>query len=176
MKQTGCLLVFVSAWTILLIPVVEQSPILTQDGFDLERFMGRWYEVATISTCRFYMQRKEGNPVIVALELKHVTSEQNFTMASSTLRNGTCKETSTVYSLTDFPGQFFHHVARFGADVDSYVVHTNYDDYAMMLLLGTEKPSGIKTTTVKLYSRTEEMDSTVLNQFKNLVSVFQVDR
>lgn len=42
--------------------------------------------------------------------------------------------------------------AGFGADVDSFVVHTNYDEYAMMLLQGTEKPSGIKTITVKLYS------------------------
>lgn len=42
--------------------------------------------------------------------------------------------------------------AGFGADVDSFVVHTNYDEYAMMLLQGTEKPSGIETITVKLYS------------------------
>lgn len=42
--------------------------------------------------------------------------------------------------------------AGFGADVDSFVVDTNYDEYAMMLLLSTEKPSGNKTTTVKLYS------------------------
>lgn len=40
----------------------------------------------------------------------------------------------------------------FSADVYSYVSRTNYDEYAMMLLLSTEKPSGKKATTVKLYS------------------------
>lgn len=42
--------------------------------------------------------------------------------------------------------------AGFGADVDSFVVHTNYSEYAMMLLHGIEKPSGIESITVKLYS------------------------
>lgn len=118
-------------------------------------------------------------------------------MCTPGCRNGSCKQTSTVYGLTYTPGRFFHHVAsmfsqllpifffllcphishqqslgsvtvhRFchtqqtedtflsaglGADVDSQVVRTNYDEYAMMLLLSTEKPSGNKTTIVKLYS------------------------
>ncbi|XP_072228684.1 protein AMBP-like [Leuresthes tenuis] len=146
------LLGLVSAWTPQAAPVMEKSPTLTQEKFDLKQFMGRWYEVAVVSTCPYYMQRKSGNPVIVALDLKNVPSERNFTMTAFTFGNGSCRETSTDYSSTNFPGRFFHHVARFGADVDSSVVHTNYDDYAMILQLSTEKPSGNKTTTVKLYS------------------------
>ncbi|XP_047425389.1 protein AMBP-like isoform X2 [Mugil cephalus] len=130
--------------------------------------MGKWYEVAVVSTCPHYMHRKRGNPITVALELKHVISEDNFTMTSTTLRNGSCKESSTRYSLTTIPGRFFHHVARFGADVYSFVVDTNYDEYAMLIQLGTEKPSGNKTTTVKLYSRTVDVGAPVLQDFKTV--------
>ena len=39
-----------------------------------------------------------------------------------------------------------------GADVDSYVVDTNYDEYVMLYQQSTEKPSGNTTLGVKLYS------------------------
>lgn len=39
------------------------------------------------------------------------------------------------------------------ADVDSYVVHTNYDEYALMVM-HKQKPGGEKTTSVKLYGKT----------------------
>ncbi|XP_026196252.1 protein AMBP-like [Anabas testudineus] len=166
----GSLLVLGSAWIIQGLHVSPETLTnLTQDDFDLGRFMGQWYEVAVVSTCPHYMRRKQGEPVIVALELQHVASEQNFTMTATAFRNGTCKQTSTVYNLTDLPGHFFHHIARFSADVYSYVSRTNYDEYAMMLLLSTEKPSGKKATTVKLYSRTVDVSPAVLDNFKTLV-------
>ncbi|XP_024860488.1 protein AMBP-like isoform X2 [Kryptolebias marmoratus] len=143
--------------------------ILTQENFEFQQFVGRWYETAVVSTCPHYMLRRQANPVVVALELKNVTSEGNFTMTASTFRNGSCKETSTVYSLTNTPGRFFHLVTRFSADVDSFVVHTNYNEYAMILQLSTEKPSGNKTTIVKLYSRTMNVSPPVLDRFKTLV-------
>ncbi|CAK6959325.1 protein AMBP-like isoform X2 [Scomber scombrus] len=156
------------AWTLKGIPVLPETHILAQENFDLGQFMGKWYEVAVVSTCPYYMQRKRGNPVIVTLELKHVASQGNFTMTATNLRNGSCIQTSTVYSLTNTPGRFFHHVARFGADVDSFVVHTNYDEFAMMVLMGTERPLEIKTTTVKLYSRSMVVKDAVLDDFKTL--------
>ncbi|XP_070845250.1 protein AMBP-like [Chaetodon trifascialis] len=163
------LLVLGSAWTLQTTPVVPEPLIPTQENFDLVRFMGRWFELAVVSTCPHYMQRKSGNPVIVALELQHVASEGNFTMTATSFRNGTCKETSTDYGSTDTPGRFFHHVARFGADVDSFVVHTNYDEYAMVLQLSTEKPSGNKTTIAKLYGRAMNVTAAVLDDFKTVV-------
>ncbi|KAM6902119.1 protein AMBP-like [Xenentodon cancila] len=156
------LMVLGLAWTL-------QSVILTQENFDLEQFMGRWYEVAVVSTCPHYMHRKKENPVIVALELKHFAFEDNFTVTTATFRNGSCKETSRVYSLTNTPGRFFHHVPRFEADVDSFVVHTNYDQHATIVQLSTEKPSGNKTTSVKLYSRTMNTSHAVLDSFKTVV-------
>ncbi|MEQ2247815.1 hypothetical protein ILYODFUR_012962 [Ilyodon furcidens] len=162
-------LVVGSLWTLQMDPVLGKSPVTTLENFDFEQFSGRWYEVAVVSTCPQYMQRKKSDPVIVALELKHVHSQHNFTMTSSTFKNGTCRETLTVINLTSTPGRFFHHVARFGADVDCFVVDTNYNEYALMLQLSTEKPSGNKTTIVKLYSRTTSVSPLVLGKFKALI-------
>ncbi|XP_034752608.1 protein AMBP-like isoform X2 [Etheostoma cragini] len=170
MQRAVCLvslLVLSLAWILQADPVLSEP--LTQENFIIGRFMGKWYELAVVSTCPHYMQRKRGNPSIVALELQHVAFESNFTMTSTIFRNNSCQQTSTDYGLTKIPGRFFHHVARFGADVDSFVVHSNYDEYAMVLLLSTEKPSGIKSTTVKLYSRTMSVRSAVLEEFKTVV-------
>ncbi|XP_029299862.1 protein AMBP-like [Cottoperca gobio] len=163
------LLVLGSAWILQAVPVLPDTVILTQENFDLGRFMGKWYEVAVVSTCPHYMQRKRGNPVIVALELQHVASEGNFTMTAASFKNGSCKKTTTDYDLTNTSGQFYHHIARFEADVDSFVVRSNYDEFAMMLLLSIEKPSGNKTTTMKLYSRNMSVRTAVLDDFKTLV-------
>lgn len=54
------------------------------------QFVGRWYETAVASTCPHYSLRKKGNPVIVALEIKNVTSEGNFTMLASAFRSDSC--------------------------------------------------------------------------------------
>ncbi|RVE65676.1 hypothetical protein OJAV_G00118890 [Oryzias javanicus] len=147
----------------------QQSPILLQENFDLEKFMGGWFEVAVASTCPHYMQRKRENPLIVALKLHHVPFWSNFTMTTNTLRNSSCIETSVHYFLTNTSGRFFHHVTRFGADIDSFVLHTDEDDgSAVMLQLSTEKPSGNKTRIIKLYSRTADVSPAVLHQFQAL--------
>lgn len=156
-------------WTLKAVPVQPEPLIATQESFNVSQFMGIWFEVAVVSTCPHYMQRKRGSSAMVAMELQPISSEGNFTMTSTSFRNGSCKQTATDYSLTDTPGRFFHHVARFGADVASFVVHTNYDDFAIILQLSTEKPPGNKTTTVKLYGRAVNVGSAVLENFKSLV-------
>ncbi|XP_034402313.1 protein AMBP-like [Cyclopterus lumpus] len=164
------LLVLGSTWIVHTVPVALKPFIHTQENvFDLAQFMGKWYEAAVVSTCPHYMKRKREDPIIIALELQHVASNGSFTMTATSLRNGLCKQTSTDYRLTNNPGQFFHHIARFEADVDSYVVHSNYEEYAMILLQSVEKPSGNKTTSFKLYSRTMSVRATVLEDFKTLV-------
>ncbi|KAK5900749.1 hypothetical protein CgunFtcFv8_025681 [Champsocephalus gunnari] len=166
----GSLLVLGLVWMLQAGPVLQDDLIPIQENFDLGQFMGKWNEVAVVSSCPYYMDDKRENPVIVALDLQQVAPDGNFTMTSARLsRNGTCKHRSTNYYLTDTPGRFFNHVARFGADVDSFVVHSNYNEYAMMLLLSTEQPSGTKTSKIKLYSRSKSVSAAVLEDFKTLV-------
>ncbi|KAF3848940.1 hypothetical protein F7725_015437 [Dissostichus mawsoni] len=92
-------------------PVLQDDLIPIQENFDLGQFMGKWNEVAVVSSCPYYMEDKRENPVIVALDLQ----------------------------------------------------------YAMMLLLSTEQPSGTKTSNIKLYSRSKSVSAALLEDFKTLV-------
>ncbi|XP_059213711.1 protein AMBP-like [Centropristis striata] len=157
------------SWTLQGDNVLPTPLYPTQENFNLSRMMGKWYELAVVSTSPHYMERKRENPVIAATELQHVASENNFTKTDSILRNGTCTQMSKVIGLTNTPGRFFHHETRLSADVDSFLVDSNYDEYAMMLQLSTEKPSGNLTTVVTLYSRTMDVRPAVLDDFKTLV-------
>ncbi|XP_062414793.1 protein AMBP-like isoform X2 [Pungitius pungitius] len=172
MERVVCvaaLLVLGSVWMVQTVPVLLEPLILPKENFDLDQFMGRWNELAVVSTCPYYMQRKRGNPIIVALELEHGASDSNFTMTATHFRNGSCHQTSTDYRVTNTMGRFYHYIARFRADVDSFVVHYKYDEYAMIRLLSVEQPSGNRTTTIKLYSRSMSVGATVLDDFKTLV-------
>ncbi|XP_077353779.1 protein AMBP-like [Festucalex cinctus] len=169
-----------------------ESVIVPQENFNLDQFLGKWYEVAVVSDCPHYMQNKMGNPVVVALDLKS-SQQGNVTVLAKTPRNGSCKQTSTHYASTDTAGQFFYHVPSkchhlchsnfpdiqaheahylpqgLSVDVDAYVVHTDYDQYAMMALLSTERASQNKTTIFKLYSRSLDVRHAALDDFKTLV-------
>lgn len=47
---------------------------------------------------------------------------------------------------------FFPLSAGLDADVESMVVETDYDDYAIMVMLSTNRVTGTKSKFVKLYS------------------------
>ncbi|XP_053709764.1 protein AMBP-like isoform X1 [Synchiropus splendidus] len=59
--------------------------------------------------------------------------------------------------------------AGLSADVELNVVQTNYDEFAMMVLLSTERPTGTRTTILKLYGRTANMTSGMVSEFTSLV-------
>uniref|UniRef100_H3D6Q0 Protein AMBP n=1 Tax=Tetraodon nigroviridis TaxID=99883 RepID=H3D6Q0_TETNG len=168
-KESVILLVLVSVWTLQAEPVDPEAVTQTQENFDLGKFMGKWYQAAVASTCPCYLKRKSKNPDMVPMVLQHVDAELNFTKTATSFRNGTCKQMTSHYSLTSTPGRFFHHVSRFGSDVDSFVVRTDYENVAVMLQLSTEKMSGNRSTNLILYSRKTEVTSDALDDFKKLV-------
>ncbi|XP_042365765.1 protein AMBP-like [Plectropomus leopardus] len=158
----------VLGWSLTLqgVPAPPEPLYPTQENFDLARFLGTWHDVAVASTCP-YMQRNKGDAAIGKLVLQSGTDGKLKT-TRRVLRQGTCKEMSGDYELTTTPGRFLYHVAKWGVDVDAYVVHTNYNEYAIMIM-SKEKSSGDKSTSVKLYSRTMTVRDTVLDDFKTLV-------
>lgn len=163
--------------------------------------MGKWYQVAVVSTCTHYMQRKSRSPDMVAMVLQHVDSELNFTKTATSSRSdvwssqtqsgdlsrtwaefdpsvGTARASrwphttawpprraafSTTFQVfscffsVSFSSKVFicskpFFLTGFGADVDSFVVATDYEDFAVMLQLSTEKLSGNRSTNLILYS------------------------
>uniref|UniRef100_A0A3Q0RB05 Protein AMBP n=1 Tax=Amphilophus citrinellus TaxID=61819 RepID=A0A3Q0RB05_AMPCI len=161
------LLVLGWTWSLEGLPVLPDPLYPTQENFDLTRFLGTWHDVAIATTCP-YMQRHKTDAAIGKLVLQRGDNEGKLKMTRTSLRRGTCKEMTGDYELTTTPGRFFYHVAKWGADVDAYVVHTNYNEYAIVIM-NKQKSSGNKSTSVKLYSRTKTVRNTVLDDFKALV-------
>ncbi|KAM4634700.1 protein AMBP-like [Polymixia lowei] len=166
-KGVNLVSLLVLGWVSTLhgVPVLPDPLYPTQENFDLGRFMGKWYDVAVASTCPYM---KKVGAAIGTLELEMSTTEGEIKMRRLAFRQGTCMEINGDYQLTTTPGRFFYHVAKWGADVDAYVVHTNYDEYAIVLM-SKKKSTGDISTSVKLYSRTMEVRDTVLDDFKTLV-------
>ncbi|XP_069559562.1 protein AMBP-like [Brachyistius frenatus] len=161
------LLVLGWTWTSQGVPVLPDPLYPTQENFDLTRFLGTWHDVAVASTCP-HMQRHRGDAAIGKLVLQRGTTEGKLKMTKTVLRRGTCMDISGDYELTTTPGRFFYHIAQWRADVDASVVHTNYNEYAIVIM-SKKKSSGDESTSVKLYSRTMAVRDTVLDDFKTLV-------
>ncbi|XP_063066806.1 protein AMBP-like [Engraulis encrasicolus] len=150
-------------------PLPSEPQIATQENFSIDRFMGKWYDVASASSCP-WMHRHKGAPSLVGtLELKKGTAANTISMTRTMSRGGECKQISGDYKLTSTPGRFNYHVQRWNADVDAYVVHTNYDEYALVVMY-KEKQGGNKTTSVKLYGRSPTLRDTLLDDFKRVAA------
>ncbi|TRY74127.1 hypothetical protein DNTS_026676, partial [Danionella cerebrum] len=148
-------------------PLPDEPVIQTQENFDVSRFMGKWYDIAVASTCPWLKQHK-GEAAIGSLELQSGTSTQSISMTRISRRRGACKAISGEYLLTKTPGRFHYHNTKWNADVDAYIVHTNYDEYALVVMY-KQKPGGDKSTSVKLYGRTMTVRRTIIEDFKTLV-------
>ncbi|XP_017265903.1 protein AMBP-like [Kryptolebias marmoratus] len=170
MQKTAVLVsLLILGWICALqgLPVLPDPLYPTQENFDLNKFLGTWRDVAVASTCP-HLQRHRGDMAIGKLQLQKVAVEGKIKMTRTSLRNGTCRQITGDYELTTTPGRFFYHVARWGVDVDAYVVHTNYNEYAIVIM-SKQKSSGDKSTSVKLYSRSMTVRPTILDDFKTLV-------
>uniref|UniRef100_A0A8C1Y0A0 Protein AMBP n=1 Tax=Cyprinus carpio TaxID=7962 RepID=A0A8C1Y0A0_CYPCA len=149
-------------------PLPDEPVLQPQENFDVNRFMGKWYDIAIASTCP-WLKRHKGDAAIGSSELQSSGSTQTISMTLISSRHGTCKSISGEYQLTKTPGRFHYHNAKWNADVDAYVVHTNYDEYALVVMY-KQKPGGEKTTSVKLYGRAMELRPTLIEDFKTLVA------
>ncbi|KAK6470943.1 protein AMBP [Huso huso] len=134
-----------------------------QENFDQDRFMGKWYSLGLASTCPWLIARKS-KMSMSTLVLKPSNERGQVDATVTFTANGQCTEKTAVYRETETPGHMKYHVSRWDADVDIYVVRTNYDEYAMVLML-TQK-EGKVTKTAKLYGRTQELRPSLLAEFK----------
>ncbi|XP_077398765.1 protein AMBP [Vanacampus margaritifer] len=144
---------------------VPEPAYPTQENFDLSRFLGPWHDVAVAKTCP-HMEHHRKDSAIGKLVLQRGLSDEKLDMVRTVLKDGICKQKSGDYNLTTTPGHF--RFTRWGAEVDAYVVHTNYDEYALIISIKDRGPGQI-SIAVKLYSRTMDVRDTVLDDFKRLV-------
>ncbi|XP_036385735.1 protein AMBP [Megalops cyprinoides] len=140
----------------------------TQENFDLDRFLGTWYDVAMVSNCPMHLKHQRVRST-GTLELQPGDTSNTLHMTRTAYRQGICKNFSTVYELTKTPGRMTHHSTQWGVDVDSYVLHTNYNEYAIVVM-STEREGGNRSATIKLYGRSLEVRPSLMTEFKQLAN------
>ncbi|XP_075041505.1 protein AMBP [Mixophyes fleayi] len=144
-------------------PAQTEDSIPTQENFDLTRIFGKWYDVAIGSTCR-YVKLYKGKFDVGTLELSESQKENEIQIVSTRMRRGKCSQVNGVLEKTEVPGKFNYFKEKYGMTINNYVVFTNYNEYATVLMRKTAK--GETTTTVKLYGRTPELRQSLIEDFK----------
>ncbi|XP_077353778.1 protein AMBP-like [Festucalex cinctus] len=158
--------VLILGWTRTSQALAVPEPVYpTQENFDLSRFLGTWHDVAVAKTCP-NIEHHRKDSAIGKLVLQRGSSDEKLDMVRTVLKDGTCKQKTGDYNLTTTPGHF--RFAKWDTEVDAYVVHTNYDEYALIISVKDRSP-GQRSISVKLYSRTMDVRDTVLDDFKRLV-------
>ncbi|XP_069465878.1 protein AMBP [Ambystoma mexicanum] len=143
-------------------PIQDQKDIQTQENFDLPKIYGKWYDVAIGSTCKWLKEYKD-KFVMGTLVMDMGATSDELSTASTRIRQGVCSKVIGTYQKTNIPGKFIYYSPKWELTIDSYVVYTNYDEYAIVLMRKTK--SGETTTTLKLYGRTPELRDSLISEF-----------
>ncbi|CAL9683730.1 unnamed protein product [Knipowitschia caucasica] len=151
-------------WSLHAVPMPTEPLYPTQEHFDLTQFLGTWYDLAVATKCT-HSQHRRGDAAIGKLVLQRGAG-QTLKMTRTMLKQNLCLQITGEYELASTPGRFFYHVAKWNADVDAYVVHTNYNEYAIFIM-NKKKPTG-DSVSVKLYGRSKDIRPTILEDFKTL--------
>ncbi|KAM5298500.1 protein AMBP [Ctenodactylus gundi] len=145
-------------------PVPDE--IQAQENFSLSRVYGKWYNVAIGSTCP-WLKRIKDKLRISTLVMGEGPTEAQFNMTSTRWRNGACEESTSIYEKTSVPGKFLYRNPKWNLTLEFYVVHTNYDEYAISLTKKLSRHHGL-TVTAKLYGREPRLRDSLLQEFKEV--------
>ncbi|CAK6433646.1 unnamed protein product [Pipistrellus nathusii] len=141
--------------------------IQVQENFDISRFYGKWFYVATGSTCP-HLGRYKDRMSMSTLMLAEGATEGQISTTSTRWRRGVCEELSGTYEKTDTAGKFlYHRTIKWPITIESYVVHTNYDEYAIILSKKNSRHHG-PTIIAKLYGREPQLRESLLQEFREV--------
>ncbi|KAL6086379.1 hypothetical protein STEG23_025086, partial [Scotinomys teguina] len=164
-------------------PVTTPPDIQVQENFSESRIYGKWFNLAVGSTCPWLRKIKDKISVST-LVLQGGTTEAEISVTNTRWRRGVCEEISWTYEKTDIAGKFLSHSPKWNTTLESYVVHTNYDEYAIFLTKKFSRHHGL-TITAKLYGREPQLRDSLLQEFREVALsvgipensiIFMVDR
>ncbi|XP_014637406.1 PREDICTED: protein AMBP [Ceratotherium simum simum] len=166
MRSLGALLLLLTACVALRASPVPTLPddIQVQENFDISRIYGKWFLVAMGSTCPWLKKLKD-RISISTLVLGEGATERELSTTSTRWRKGVCEEVSGTYEKTDTDGKFLYHKSKWNITIESYVVHTNYDEYAVCVSKKFSRRHG-PTITAKLYGREPQLRDSLLDEFR----------
>ncbi|NXE68773.1 AMBP protein, partial [Calcarius ornatus] len=158
--------------SLLLFAVARGTPIGDQDediqvqeNFEAERMYGKWFDIAIGTTCKWMKNYKEKFSM-GTLVLGPGPSTDQISTASTRLRQGDCTLVSGEYQKTSTPGKYTYYNPRWDVSIQSYVLRTNYDEYAVILM--KKKSSFGPSTTLKLYGMSPELREDLIESFHQL--------
>ncbi|XP_032491362.1 protein AMBP [Phocoena sinus] len=160
LQLTACLAVSASPVTTL------PDDIQVQENFDLSRIYGKWFHVAVGSTCP-WLKRFKDKMTMSSLVLGEGATDREISVTNTHWRKGVCEAISGAYEKTGTDGKFLYHKPKWNITMESYVVHTNYDEYAIFLTKKFSRRHG-PTITAKLYGREPQLRETLLEQFREV--------
>uniref|UniRef100_A0A8C4W7K3 Protein AMBP n=1 Tax=Gopherus evgoodei TaxID=1825980 RepID=A0A8C4W7K3_9SAUR len=117
---------------------------------------GKWYDIATGTTCKWMKQYKDKFNMGTLVLGPGMTSNQISTTIT--------QNTGTQLGYTVHPGDSAAAVSSWDVTINSYVVHTNYEEYAIILM--QKKSSFGLTITAKLYGRSPELREGLIVDFR----------
>ncbi|XP_051835938.1 protein AMBP [Antechinus flavipes] len=155
------------------IPVPSQDDIQVQENFNLSRMFGKWYDVAIASNCQ-WLKRFQGRFSTGTVVLAQGQSDQEISSINTRFKKGVCEQNSVILEKMDTEGKFFYHNSKWNATMVYYVVHTNYDEYAIILM---QKSSRFGSSiTVKLYGRRPQLRESLLEEFRDFALGLDIPR
>ncbi|XP_001488384.1 protein AMBP [Equus przewalskii] len=168
MRSLGALLLLLTACLAVRASPVPTPPadIQVQENFDLSRIYGKWFLVAMGSTCPWLKKIKD-RMTISTLVLGEGATDGEISTTSTRWRKGVCEEISGTYEKTDTKGKFRYHKSKWNLSIESYVVQTNYDEYAIFLSKKFSRRHG-PTITAKLYGRDRQLRESLLDTFREV--------
>ncbi|XP_045152477.1 protein AMBP [Echinops telfairi] len=146
------------------VPTPPDDDIQVQENFDLSRIYGKWFNVAIGSTCP-WLKKFQSRLSMSTLVLGDGATDTEISTTSTRWRKGLCEETSGAYQKTSTEGKFFYHKPKWNVTLESYVVHTNYDEYAIFLTKKVSRHG--PTVTAKLYGRQPQLRDSLVEDFRD---------
>ncbi|NXU21264.1 AMBP protein, partial [Pardalotus punctatus] len=148
------------------IPIGDQDEdIQVQENFEAERMYGKWFDVAIGTTCKWMKNYKEKFSMGTVV-LGPGPSANQISTASTRLRQGDCTQVSGEYEKTSTPGKYTYYNPKWDVSIQSYVLRTNYEEYAVILM--KKKSSFGTSTTLKLYGMSPELREDLIESFHQL--------
>ncbi|XP_054440892.1 protein AMBP [Pteronotus mesoamericanus] len=167
MRIIGALLLLTACLGVTANPVpTPPDDIQVQENFSITRFYGKWFHVAMGSTCP-WLARFKDRLTMSTLLLREGETETQISTTSTRWRKGVCEEISGIFEKTDTDGKFRYHKSKWNITIESYVVHTNYDEYAIILTKKLSRHHG-PTITAKLYGREPQLREDLLEEFREV--------
>ncbi|XP_006865791.1 PREDICTED: protein AMBP [Chrysochloris asiatica] len=165
MQSLGALLLLLTtclAVSARLAPTLPDD-IQVQENFDLSRIYGKWFNIAIGSTCP-WLKRFQTRMSMSTLVLGEGATDTEINTTSTRWRKGSCELVSGTYQKTDTDGKFLYHKSKWNVSMESYVVHTNYDEYAIFLTKKFSRHG--PSITAKLYGRQPQLRESLLQEFR----------